>query len=372
MKKHILYLAACFLLTPMAACNDDDEINVKREYPDDEIPERVAPDFALGADPSWVTEMESANWTFRDTDGNAGDCLAILKSVGFNACRLRVWVNPSDGYCNTADMVRKAVRAYNLGYSIMVDFHYSDSWADPSQQHKPSVWDGCTSVDDLCDKLYKYTKKVLTSVRTNGVDVAWVQIGNETLGGMMQDNSDGSASDVNGKMGPNYAKLHKAGCKAAKEVFPKCKTIVHFENGQNMTNLTYGLSQLKDNGAEFDILGVSLYPNLTEENWYATYVKTPINNLNNIHNTFGCDVMICEVGCDISNANAKMALNDIVVRCKTDVPSCKGVFYWEPECYNPGDGAWQGYGMGGFTANGSPSDALVNAFSGEATTLMGK
>lgn len=371
MKKTLLYLASLALIAPMAACDDDDEIHVTREYPEEEVPSRTAPDFAYGADPSWITAMENANWTFRDADGNEGDCLEILKGVGFNACRLRVWVNPSDGYCNTADMVKKAVRAYALGYSIMVDFHYSDSWADPLQKYKPSVWDGLTSVDEMAEKLYSYTKKVLTSVRTNGVDVAWVQIGNETRTGMIMTNSDGSSTEVNGVMGANYATLHAAGCKAAKEIYPNCKTVVHFENGQKLANLTSSLNKLKENNAEYDIFGISLYPDFEEEGWYDTYVRGVITNLNTISEKYGCDVMVCEVGCtDIESDNAKTFLNDVMVRCQTEVPNCKGVFYWEPECHNPGTGNWNGYDKGAFLKDGSPSPALLNAFGGKAATLM--
>lgn len=363
MNRFILYLAAAALFAPMTACDDDDEPNIKKEWTDEEVPTRTPPTFVKGCDPSWVTAMEDANWRFRDSEGNDGECLAILKGVGFNACRLRVWVNPSDGYCNTADLVRKAVRAFNLGYTVMVDFHYSDSWADPSQQRKPSVWDDCQTVNEMADKLYAYTKKVLTAVRTNGVDVAWVQIGNETCGGMMMTNSDGSATNVAGTIGPDYVTLHAAGCKAAKEVFPNCKTIVHFENGQRADRLSWALSTLANSGIDFDILGVSLYPDFSDADWYANYIDATIANLNDIHNTYGCDVMVCETGCDIYNSNATKCLADIVSRCQSEVPSCRGVFYWEPECYNQGSGSWNGYGLGGFNANGAPSDPLIAAFS---------
>ncbi|MCQ7926333.1 arabinogalactan endo-1,4-beta-galactosidase, partial [Salmonella enterica] len=226
------------------------------------------------------------------------------------------------------------------------------------------------TVDEMADRLYSYTKKVLTSLRINGVDVAWVQIGNETRTGMIMTNSDGSATDVNGAMGPNYVKLHAAGCKAAKEIYPNCKTVVHFENGQNLANLTSSLNKLQENGAEYDVFGISLYPDFAEDNWYATYVRGVVNNLNTISEKYGCDVMVCEVGCDITAEGATAFLNDVVVRCQREVAKCKGVFYWEPECHNPGDGNWNGYGMGAFEKDGSPSAALVNAFGGKAGSVM--
>src|SRR5215472_503164 len=102
----------------------------------------VPPDsaFARGADISWLTQMEAANITFYNSHGQAQDCMQILKDLGMNSIRLRAWVNPPDGWCNTQDVVAKAVRAKNLGFKIMIDFHYSDSWADPGKQNKPLAW----------------------------------------------------------------------------------------------------------------------------------------------------------------------------------------------------------------------------------------
>jgi arabinogalactan endo-1,4-beta-galactosidase len=250
----------------------------------------------------------------------------------------------------------------------MVDFHYSDDWADPSKQRKPSVWDDCTTLDEMADKLYKYTKKVLTALKVNGVDVTWVQIGNETQNGMCETNSDGSATSVSGWMGPDYVKLHNAGAKAAKEIFPECLTVVHFQNGQQLAKNINSLNKLKSGGAEYDVFGVSLYPDFSDENWYADYVDACIETLKTVKTNYGKDVMVCEVGCrDITSENARVALNDVVVRCRDEVKAT-GVFFWEPECYN----AWQGYAMGGFLDNGRPSPALINAFDKNNKTVLHK
>src|SRR5580658_351205 len=89
-----------------------------------------------GADVSWLTQMEAAGYAFYDSAGTQQDCFQILKNLGLNAIRLRAWVNPADGWCNTYDVVVKALRAKNLGFKIMIDFHYSDVWADPGHQTK--------------------------------------------------------------------------------------------------------------------------------------------------------------------------------------------------------------------------------------------
>ncbi len=371
--KHIFICTLLSLVTTSLAgsCDDDkDDVTIVRDYSEQDnvdVPHKALPDFAYGADPSWVTAMEAADWKFYDTDGQATDCFELLSNtVGVNACRLRVWVNPSNGWCNTNDVVKKAQRAQSAGQNIMIDFHYSDEWADPSKQKKPSIWDDCQSLDEMTDLLYKYTKKVLTALKTNGVDVSWVQIGNETQNGMLETNSDGAATSVSGWMGPDYCKLHNAGAKACKEVYPECLIVVHFQNGQNEAKNINSLEKLKAGGAEYDVFGVSLYPDFTKDTWYEDYIDACMHTLSTVKTTYGKDVMICEVGCtDITTENARIALNDVVYRCQHEVDA-KGVFFWEPECYN----SWEGYKMGGFLSNGRPSDALIGAFGGRATSRL--
>ena len=102
----------------------------------------VSSAFAQGADVSWVTQMESSGIKFYNTSGTEQECMALMKSLFMNTIRLRVWVNPSTTWNSTADVVAKAVRAKNQGMRIMIDFHYSDTWADPGNQTKPAAWAG--------------------------------------------------------------------------------------------------------------------------------------------------------------------------------------------------------------------------------------
>src|SRR5699024_5381326 len=116
--------------------------------------------FAKGADVSWVTEQEDSGVKFYNDLGEQQDLFQILKSKGVNSIRLRVWVNPADGYCGLEDVIKKAKRVSQNDMRLMLDFHYSDSWADPGQQTKPAAW---TSLDflDLKQTLYDYTFSVL-------------------------------------------------------------------------------------------------------------------------------------------------------------------------------------------------------------------
>ncbi|MBQ3658478.1 MAG: glycosyl hydrolase 53 family protein [Bacteroidales bacterium] len=327
-------------------------------------------DFAYGCDPSWVTPMEAAGVKFYTSEGQETECFALLKSVGFNAARFRVWVNPktsgSDGMCDIDDVLAKCQRAKAAGMKIMIDFHYSDVWADPANQKKPKAWDNIETVESLASQVYNHTKESLTKLKDNGIEVLWVQIGNETQTGMMKTQSDGSETSVNGAMSKdntNFAQMVTSGTKAVKEVYPNAKTIVHLANGQDLGKLTWALDIMKAGNANYDILGVSLYPYYTSSNWYEKYIDACINNLNKIADTYNKDVMICELGTSgIATWNGKRAIVNTVIRAKNEVPRCKGVFYWEPQCY----AAYNGYTMGGFLSDGSPAPAL-EVFAGKMT-----
>ena len=128
----------------------------------------VTPDFVRGADVSWVTEMESKGTVFKAADGTPRDCFQLMKDYGLTAIRLRVWVDPKDGWNNVADTLAKAKRAAAAGMDLMVDFHYSDTWADPGQQEMPKAWRG-HDADALCRDIAAHTKDVLGLLKKNGI-----------------------------------------------------------------------------------------------------------------------------------------------------------------------------------------------------------
>lgn len=183
-----------------------------------------------GADVSWMSEIEANGISFYNRSGVKKDILAIMKEQGMTAVRLRVWVNPADGwYSSTQDVVAKAKRAKAAGMKVMIDFHYSDSWADPGKQTKPAVWKNYT-FQQLMDAVWNSTIYTLQAVKDAGVTVDWVQVGNETNNGMLWDH--GKAS-VNMK---NYAWLTATGYNAAKSVFANTKVVVHLANCHDNAN----------------------------------------------------------------------------------------------------------------------------------------
>ena len=213
----------------------------------------------------------------------------------------------------------------------------------------------------------------MTGLKNAGIDVEWVQIGNETTNGMLKTQSDRSEAVLNCDLltdsgTANYIVVHNAAQKAAKDVFPGCKTIIHFDRGHEWQNFSWGLEKLVKGGAVYDIFGLSIYPDITENDWYAKNIDSLVANLNKLVDVYGKDVMVCEVGCTRPDTyDARRAVNDIVTRTRDEVPRCLGVFYWEPQCFD----GWNGYKMGGFLTNGRPSK-LLDAFSGKTQRLPEK
>lgn len=301
--------------------------------------------FAKGADISWITQMEASNRKFYTAAGVEMEGFALMKSLGMNSIRLRVWVNPNPAYNGTADVLAKAVRAKNLGMRVMIDFHYSDSWADPGKQTKPAAWAGQT-VAQLKVSLASHTSTVLTALQAAGVTPEWVQVGNETNNGMLW--PDGQASTNMA----NYAQFVLAGYDAVKAVFPTAKVIVHVSNGFDNGLFQWNIGGLISNGAKFDVIGMSLYPSAAN---YTAYNTQILNNMNDMVAKFGKEVMVVETGFAANNPTvAKAFLTDLIAKTRV-VNDNKGlgVIYWEPQAYN-----WQGYGLGAFDNTGKPTAAL--------------
>lgn len=305
--------------------------------------------FAKGADISWLTQMEAGGYKFYNSSGTAMECMQLMQSLGINSIRLRVWVNPSDGWCNTADLVAKAVRAKNLGFRILLDIHYSDVWADPGHQAKPAAW-AAYDFATLTTTVNSYTLGVMNALKNNGVAPSWVQIGNETNDGMLW--PDGRAS-VNMA---NFAALVNAGYNAVKSINDSIKVVVHVSNGYDNSLFRWMFDGLKANGANWDIIGMSLYP--TSSNWQS-YNTSCLANMNDMVSRYSKQVMICEVGMPVTDpTTCQSFITDLISKTKSVTNNNGlGVFYWEPECYNN----WQGYGLGAFDNSGKPT-AAMNAF----------
>lgn len=320
-----------------------------------------AQDFAKGADISWLTEMEATGKKFYNSEGVQTECMTLLKSLDMNAVRLRVWVNPTDGWCNAADLLVKARRASNLGMRIMIDFHYSDSWADPSKQTKPAAWT-TYDLNGLKTAVANHTRDVLTLLKNNQIAVEWVQVGNETGNGMLWETGKASVSMS------NYAALTTAGYDAVKEVYPNAKVIVHIHNGYDNNLFRWIFDGLKNNGGKWDIIGMSLYPSwYTVKNDWQSANNACLANMNDMVTRYNKEVMIVECGMSWDMAaTAKSFLTDLISKTKQVKNGMgTGVFYWEPQSY----GNWKGYTLGAFDNSGRPTVAL-DAFRNITETLQ--
>ncbi|MGH2645990.1 MAG: glycoside hydrolase family 53 protein [Ginsengibacter sp.] len=302
--------------------------------------------FAKGADVSWLTQMESQGLNFYDKSGTQKDLFQILKDEGMNSIRLRIWVNPPGNYNNTADVVSKAIRAKNAGMKIMIDFHYSDTWADPGHQEKPATWSG-TDISVLQDSLYNHTLTVLNTLKSNNVIPTWVQVGNETNDGMLWPEGKASTNMA------NFAALITSGYNAVKAVDTSIKVIVHISNGYDNGLFRWIFDGLKTNGAKWDIIGMSLYPDAG--NWNTLNLEC-FTNMSDMVSRYNKPVMISEVGMSWTDSVAcNSFIKDLITKTKS-ITGNKGlgVFYWEPEAYNN----WQGYSLGAFDNSGKPTLGL--------------
>lgn len=341
MKKIMLLLAACM----MATANTYSQ----------------TPSFARGADLSWSTEMEASGMKFYNRDGQQTELFALMAQTGMNAVRLRVWVNPSAAYgpwSDKADVLIKARRAKAIGQALLIDFHYSDFFADPGRQDKPAAWAGY-SMEQLKQAISDHTTDVLSALKDEGIEPAWVQVGNETRQGMLWDSGKIDWSKSGTAAWEGYVALSNAGYDAVKSIFPQAAVIVHIDRGPEDNAWFY--QQFKNAGGKFDMIGLSHYP---ETNTWQTQNQQTASNIKTLHQQFGVPVMVVETGFYASNETlAKQVMTDFLSQAKA-ADGCNGVFYWEPEVYGGWRPQyyvslkWNSYDKGAFTAEGRPSAAL--------------
>lgn len=310
--------------------------------------------FWLGADISGTTANEARGHFTMNTDSVPVETTRLMKDYGMNATRLRVWVDPKDGFSSPEDVVKMAERSRDLGMPVMIDFHYSDWWADPGKQNPPASWAGL-SPERTAEELARHTRTTLQMLRDKGVDVKWVQVGNETTHGFLW---------PMGKFEENpelYAMLTKAGAKAVKEVYPEAKVIIHLDNGFDQQLYDTVFDSLRDNGVEWDMIGMSVYPYWAmdsgkEQSEVMTLVDA-ISNIRHLKKKYGTDVMIVETGVDARDPKAGKEFIAALIKASRQLTdgACKGVFYWAPEI----DAEAQ-YHLGAFS-KGMPTE-IMDAF----------
>lgn len=311
--------------------------------------------FANGADVGWLSQMEATGYKFYDTNGTQKECLQLLKDRGINTIRLRVWVNPStdklNGHCSKAETVAMAVRAKNMGMRVMIDFHYSDSWADPSKQTKPATWASHT-FSDLLNDVYNHTYDVLNDLKTAGVTPEWVQIGNEIPGGILW--PEGSISNWS-----QLAQLLNKGYDATKAIDPSIKVVIHLDKGNDNARFRIFFDKATTNGVKYDVIGMSYYPHWLGTDYTATIINLE-SNLKDMSSRYNKEVMVVEVGGDNFYPQNTYDMLIAVLKAVKAVPDNKGlgVIYWEPQA----EKTWSGYVLNSWayygTNAGKPTFAL--------------
>ncbi len=343
------------LLLALTACSDADNpktdlSNVTPETP--VVIDRTT--FPKGADVSWLTQMEAEGMKFYNQGGTEKELMTLLKDdCGVNSIRLRVWVNPADGWNNMDDVLIKARRANALGLRLMIDFHFSDTWADPSNQIIPAAWKDYT-FDQLKAAVAAHVTTMMNKLKAYDIEPEWVQIGNETRNGMMYQAEAGGENISYGghySNGAQFATLVNAGYDAVKAVFPDSKVIVHIDSGNQWGLYSRIFGNLKTNGGKYDIIGISLYP---ENDSWSDYIASAVSNIQQAYNTYGKDVMVVEFGMDYDQADACKSAITKLMTDGTATGHLAGIFYWEPEAPNGYNG---GYKKGCFDG-GKPTTAL--------------
>ncbi len=229
------------------------------------ISENENSEFISAVDISRYPEISNLDPIFYDFDGNQNDFLTILKENGINTIRLRLWVHPSNEHSSFNEVKQFSQNLKTNGFKTWLTLHYSDTWADPSQQKVPSQWQRI-SFSSLKDSVYNYTEKVI-----NEISPSYIQIGNEINTGFLH---------PYGHITNNYqqfSELMQSGITAVRENSNDSKIIIHFAG---IENSDWFFNQV--NTLDYDIIGLSYYPI-----WHGkslNNLKTKMQHLSETHN----------------------------------------------------------------------------------------
>ena len=352
-------------------------------------------DYIKGVDLSVVAEVEELGAKYYD-NGVQGDIFDILKNYGVNSVRLRLWNDPytEDGVpygagTNDLEVYKKlAKRAMDHGMSILLDYHYSDFWADPGKQRVPKAWRGMDA-DQLEQAVYDYTRETLLEMKDAGVLPQLVQVGNELTNGLMWPLGQKPEYD-------NIAKFVSAGIRAVRSVDSDIPVMIHLDNGGNNPMYVDWFDNYMERGENFDIIGMSYYPH-----WNGS-LSLLLDNMNDISSRYDKDVLVAETS--IGYTTETFGCNGIVYSKEhekiTGYPATQqgqeaflrdlfatvrsvnnkrgiGVFYWEPAWLPIPDCTWASKSgskymkdkmtagnamanMALFDENGNANSALIN------------
>ena len=276
-----------------------------RIEPVDNLPE----DFIFGMDASQVPSLEQSGVKYYDFDGTETDVFKILAENGINYIRVRVWNDPFDaeghgyggGNCTIRTALEIGRRAAKYGMKLLVDFHYSDFWADPGKQMVPKAWKDM-DLDTKAAVLEQYTLESLHVLKNADVDVGIVQVGNETNGAMCGE-----------KDWPSVARLMAAGARAIRAVYPQALVAVHFADPESGAYPGYAKA-LAENGLDYDVFGSSYYPY-----WHGT-LENLTRVLCEIRQTYGKQVMVMETSYAWTAEDSDFSANTISADSRVTQP----------------------------------------------------
>ncbi|MCM1153055.1 MAG: arabinogalactan endo-1,4-beta-galactosidase [Muribaculum sp.] len=322
----------------------------------------------VGGDISLLPEYESAGAIYKDHTGKTiAQVLPWLREQGMNAMRVRLFVNPSDykgadkdpNACQDLEYIKPLCkRIVDNGFDLLLDFHYSDTWADPVKQYTPAAWKDLTD-EQLIDKIYEYTRTCLLELKAEGVVPAFIQPGNEISYGMLwgpEGTSDADkkkclmGSDANWE---RLANLLKSAIKACHEVCPDAAIILHNERVAKTDILNNFFAMMKKYNVDYDIIGLSYYP------YFHGKISVLSNALNGLTLKFPeKKIMIVETGYSykwevpgtteqttdvwpLTEAGQNAFAKDLVSTLER-YPKCIGLFWWwmEYNAYGTGLSGW--------------------------------
>ena len=350
-RKCVTMALALTLLTAVccpAALAEESTLYVKKV-------ENLPEDFIFGMDASCVPALERSGVRYYDFDGNETDVYKVLAENGITHIRVRIWNDPYNasgqgyggGNCDLANAIEIGKRATQYGMKLLVNFHYSDFWADPGKQMVPKAWEGM-EIEQKTEAVYQFTKDSLEALKAAGVDVGMVQIGNETNQYLCGE-----------KIWFNIQYLMQAGAKATREVYPEALVALHFANPEKGDSyLTYA-KKMDYYQVDYDVFASSYYPY-----WHGS-LSNLTSLLTTIADTYGKKVMVMETsyaytgedtdfngntigdgGAIVKDypftvqgqANNVRAITDAIVN---DTPAGIGVVYWEGTWISVGQNSWE-------------------------------
>ena len=354
MKRMIAVLLMLCLLLSGCGSGRMAKVNVSSDTLYVKAVENLPKDFILGMDVSSVLAEEASGVKYYNFAGEEQDLFRTLAENGVTHIRVRVWNHPYDaagnGFGGGNNDIEKAVeigrRATQAGMKLIVDFHYSDFWADPGKQMVPLAWKDM-DIETKTEAVYEYTRDCLRQLKDAKVAVGMVQLGNETNGALCGE-----------KTWFNIQFLMAAGSKAVREVFPKALVAVHFANPENAEAYASYASKLDYYNLDYDVFASSYYPY-----WHGT-LENLSAVLGKIAETYGKKVMVMETSYAYTDEDTDFSGNTIgagggvskpcpytvqgqansvrdVVETVANTPNGIGVCYWEGAWISVGQNSWE-------------------------------